>query len=108
MTTETKVPTFMTYGPAQRLFEACVAARGYVERCGVGLEEDKKIAEALDKAIADAKQAITDRERFEGQIDAAREVCDDDLEIDDDPVTSEADGGVWVSAWIWVRNDEEN
>ncbi len=33
----------------------------------------------------------------------------DDVEIDDEPGTSEADGGTWVAAWVWVAqpDDEE-
>ena len=26
----------------------------------------------------------------------------DDLEIDNEPQTSEGDDGVWVQAWVWV------
>ena len=26
-----------------------------------------------------------------------------DVEIDDEPVLSVADEGVWVSAWVWVQ-----
>ncbi len=40
-------------------------------------------------------------------IAAARELyADDDLEIDDNPAISHADGGVWVAAWVWVANEE--
>ena len=30
------------------------------------------------------------------------------VEIDDEPATSEADSGVWVAAWVWVPNDEDD
>lgn len=29
----------------------------------------------------------------------------DDLEIDDNPKLSEAEGGTWVAAWVWVDNE---
>jgi hypothetical protein len=29
---------------------------------------------------------------------------DDDIEIDDDPLFSDTDDGVWVSGWLWVSN----
>jgi hypothetical protein len=40
-------------------------------------------------------------------IEAARNIYqNDDIEIDDDAKLSETDDGAWVSAWVWV-NDEE-
>lgn len=42
-------------------------------------------------------------------IERARELHqDEDTEIDDNASTSEADGGTWVQAWVWVPNDEES
>lgn len=29
-----------------------------------------------------------------------------DLEIDDKPKLSRADGGAWVAAWVWVNYEE--
>lgn len=39
-------------------------------------------------------------------VEAARKRTNDNLEIDDCPLISEADNGVWVSAWIWVSNED--
>lgn len=41
-------------------------------------------------------------------ISEARKQATDDLEIDDEPKTSEAidKTGCWVSAWIWISNPE--
>lgn len=40
------------------------------------------------------------------EIEAARNAySDDDLEIDDDAAVSRADDGVWVSAWVFVPNE---
>ena len=40
------------------------------------------------------------------QIDEARKMyaegSDDDIEIDDDALVSEGEGGTWVQAWVWV------
>jgi hypothetical protein len=33
---------------------------------------------------------------------AERVDTDDDLEVDDNPLYSRSDSGVWVSAWVWV------
>lgn len=30
----------------------------------------------------------------------------DEVEIDDEAATSEADNGTWVQAWVWVSNEE--
>lgn len=32
---------------------------------------------------------------------------DDDIEIDDNPATSESDHGTWVAAWVHVPNSKE-
>lgn len=31
----------------------------------------------------------------------------DDVQIDDDATVSEADGGAWVAAWVWVPQDDD-
>lgn len=66
----------------------------------------------------DAKQCgegVTDADYEEGSYDevvqAAREEyaapSDDDIEIDDNPMTSRGDVGCWVQAWVWVRYPEK-
>lgn len=44
----------------------------------------------------------------EWYIAEARKQANDDLEIDDEPKTSEATDrtGCWVAAWIWIPNPE--
>lgn len=38
---------------------------------------------------------------------AKRSVADyDNIEVDESPEISIADGGAWVQAWIWVSEDE--
>ncbi|TJY57142.1 hypothetical protein E4T66_17170 [Sinimarinibacterium sp. CAU 1509] len=37
---------------------------------------------------------------------ARKDYCTDDIEIDDEPIVSVGDGGVWVNAWVWVRDEE--
>ena len=37
---------------------------------------------------------------------AGRIYGNDDVEIDDNASTSYGDEGVWVQAWVWVRNDD--
>lgn len=33
--------------------------------------------------------------------------CDGDISFDTEPAISEADGGAWVAAWVWVPAEEE-
>ena len=41
------------------------------------------------------------------EIEAARrDFADDDLEIDDDAAVSRGNDGVWVSAWVYVPNED--
>jgi hypothetical protein len=52
----------------------------------------------MDAATTDDRPRATP-----DQIDEAREMySDDDIEIDDDALVSEGDGGAWVQAWVWV------
>lgn len=46
-------------------------------------------------------------DNFSGEIEEARDnYATDECEIDDCPAVSEADNGVWVSAWVWVSTPE--
>lgn len=93
-------PTFMTYGPAQRLYEA---ARAMAVEC----PNQTPVGDALRKALADCGEAIDVRETYAGEIESARNTycmgSDDNIEIDDDPVLSVGEEGLFVSAWVWVR-----
>lgn len=46
------------------------------------------------------------------QIERARLMyaypSDDDIEIDEDALVSNADTGVWVQAWVWLPDDEDS
>lgn len=61
------------------------------------LEEFKAVFN--DISFADATQI--QRARDEYAVGS-----DDDVEIDDPAVISEADEGVWVQAWVYLRNEE--
>lgn len=40
-----------------------------------------------------------------GAIEVARDTyCNDDIEIDGNPIVSVGDEGTWVSAWVFVRS----
>jgi len=52
-------------------------------------------------AVAAAKEERATRE----EISAARNVCGD-AQIDGDAEASRGEGGYWVSAWVWVGDEE--
>lgn len=93
--------TMMTYGPANRLYLAAVKTLAAVNG-GLGELPDAELEE-LKGAIEKCETAIKDRTIYAAEIKGVREVyCSDEIEIDDDPVTSASDEGVWVSAWVWM------
>jgi hypothetical protein len=66
----------------------------------------KRATNWLPHHIDDMRRELTEidenRETYQGHIAEAREQATDDLEIDEKPYLSVGEGGVWVSAWIWV------
>ena len=38
---------------------------------------------------------------------AKKEYETDEIEIDDNAIVSEAEEGVWISAWVWLEHKEE-
>lgn len=74
------------------------------------LSATKEGAELVEKAKSAVEQYEKDRqdvEAYAAEIEAARQECNDDLEIDDTPLLSVADEGVWVSAWVYVKTVAE-
>ncbi|WP_143062010.1 hypothetical protein [Faunimonas pinastri] len=61
---------------------------------------------ALASVTERYKATASEAAAAESEIAIARErYADDDLEIDDDPIVSNAENGVWVSAWVWVPSE---
>lgn len=62
----------------------------------------------LEFGEAVAHLASTKDDQDGRYVSAAREIwADDECEIDDEPMVSPgADEGAWVSAWVWVTNEE--
>lgn len=93
---ETTVPLLLTADKVQALLE---------------LLEQGRAAIALQAVKEKLEQAREDLDAYENSIDAARsnyaDGSDDDVEIDDIPVLSPSDKGVWVGAWVWVPNGDE-
>ena len=56
----------------------------------------------LQAALSRVDAAFEDQANCSGDIRRAREFATDELEIDDEPMVSVGDRGVWVNAWVWV------
>ena len=60
----------------------------------------------LQAALSRVDSAFEDQANCSGDIQRARELATDELEIDDEPMVSVGDRGVWVNAWVWVPAGE--
>lgn len=92
---------FTDYVPAQRLYQAAKLAWEILHATGNDLE-------VLDKALHDCDQVGAERKAYRLQIEEARELGTDELEISNFPMLSAAEDGVWVSAWVWVPMIQED
>ncbi len=67
-------------------------------------------AHAIGSLEAYLQRVDAERSAHDLTIEAARSNytwnADNDIEIDDTPLLSIADEGVWVSAWVWVPIDD--
>ncbi len=57
----------------------------------------------LSKALTEIDEART---KHAAAIAVARQQCNDELEIDDEPLLSDSENGVWVGAWIYVPTQQ--
>lgn len=71
------------------------------------LKDAIKNGSVMQAEVLTALAEAQDVHEFNAEITAARKECNDELEIDDFPLVSPSDDGVWVSAWIWVPRDDE-
>ena len=108
MTQETqsdKYDDLTTYGPVNQLYRAAVALLKSMPSSAISPE-----LTALRNTVEVCRHCISERELFSEAIDAAVEKYTGDslcnIEIDADPLLSVGDGGVWVSAWVWVPDAE--
>lgn len=68
-----------------------------------------KTREAWRNALTQYDEAVAEREVYAGTIESARNTyCNDEINIDDDAMVSVGDDGVWVEAWVWVQNPEDD
>ena len=69
--------------------------------------ETPNLAKSVTAMSEHLSRADRERAAFADQIAKARLQTNDELEIDDEPLVSVADGeGVWVNAWIWIKTRE--
>ena len=60
------------------------------------------------RALLDKRhETIRSMRAYEAAADTARELYEDKdtISIDDTPIVSEAETGVWVMGWLWVENE---
>lgn len=81
-----------SYVPFQNLIDA---SRAVVAGKPTAMQE-------LQTALSRVDSAFDDQAACSGEIQRAREVATDELEVDDEPMVSVSDQGVWVNAWVWV------
>lgn len=62
--------------------------------------------EPLHQTQGDVLVAYADKNHARHIAQAREAYANDECEIDDNPMVSEGDDGVWVSAWVWVSNAE--
>ena len=97
------MPRFMTYEPANMLFAAATATATDPAFASLSVETQ----EALRFALIQANQVISERLENAPAIEAARRIWSGEgIEIDADPLVSLSEDGFWVSAWVWVHNEE--
>jgi len=66
------------------------------------------LTQAIDALSAYLAESAQERLDHEETIAAARNnYCTEDIEIDDEPMVSIGDEGVWVAAWVWVPIESE-
>ena len=65
--------------------------------------DDPKARLLLERALGEIDEAQRERDAYGEEIAEARDrYADDECEIDDEPLVSVADEGIWVSAWVWI------
>jgi hypothetical protein len=97
---------YTTYAPFQNLIDA---ARAFVATAPKNVAEQTSL-EPLNAALGLITQLEAEKQQYSEAILYARECyaepSEDDLEIDEDPLLSVGDGGIWVSAWVWVADED--
>ena len=99
-------------GPVEKtdLIGLLTDIRHYCDASGLALHQLERQANLHYRAENPDQEAQT-RALFAAKIAEARRIyaapSDNDLEIDDDPDISEGDNGLWVSAWVWVADQED-
>lgn len=60
--------------------------------------------EELDRLLT---EIAAEREAYADVVDRAHDVYgSDDVNVDAEPILSVSDEGVWVSAWVWVPDED--
>lgn len=119
-TAETYAKDGAFYSAARCMAEAAAALMAHADGVTEAMFPDKKppefwerfdpVVEALKINQGDMLNALSriGRKDNPGLMSFAEQVdTDDELEVDDNPLFSVGDSGVWVSAWVWVEGGDE-
>lgn len=97
--------TFVTVHNAMLAARDKASAENKLDSFNLRAVFDVLLALGLDQAtcLEALHDADPEQKNHDGTINAARSnYCNDECEIDDKPLLSVGDEGVWVSAWVYV------
>lgn len=67
------------------------------------IDGDPEAATIAARLQASLKEMKRETQTYKRLIEKARDIhTNDEVEIDDKPILSVADEGVWVNSWVWV------
>lgn len=92
-----------TYTPYNNLYQAVKKLKKAYDKAGTPLPKD--LAEALEEAMRAEKDIRREAKAIAYAREEYADPSDNDIEIDDNPLTCDAGNGVWINAWVWVPND---
>jgi hypothetical protein len=97
---------FTTFSVTQDLYAAADAVLAEINK---GLDVSDAARSGLATALAACDSIMSERDRFAGAVEDAREDWESDIcKIDEEPLIAVADDAVWVSAWLRVDVDAED
>jgi hypothetical protein len=72
-------------------------------------DNTNEIAAAGKEALTEYDGKVNDPRRMPAIVAAQEEYAipsDDNIEIDDDAMIADSGDGIWVQAWVYVRNED--
>lgn len=88
-----------------------IAANAAIAAMPVRVDGAPTAQQLARQALVDAVVNATGPDAWadDHERDSARTIySSDEIEIDDRPMISRGDGGVWVAAWVWLYEDNDS